>query len=284
MLRSTHVRIASVVATLALVTSVVTPAFAATTLHIDGSTTLYPLVQKWASVYKKAHSSWSITVAGGGSGKGVSDAQNGVVDIGMSSRAKLPGDSGVFTPVARDAVVLVINPALKKAYPSIAYKMTPAQVEKIYRGQITNWHQLNSKLPSHSIDLMGRTGSSGTYSYFKQSFLENTYKQSSRTRTYSSNGMVRSAVARDKYAIGYLAMSYVNSQVYALHMYQPSGPSAGHYVIPNKTNALNGNYIYVRYLYFVTKAAPAGNALTFMNWCRTTSGQSYTKAEYLPLH
>jgi phosphate transport system substrate-binding protein len=285
MLRTKHIRIAAMIATLAMVATIATPAFAATTLHIDGSTTLYPLAQLWASAYKHAHG-WSITVAGGGSGKGISDAENGVVDLGMSSRVKAATDPSdlVFTAVARDAVVVVINPAFLHAHPNDIYKITPAQVEKIFRGQITNWHQLNSKLPSHSIDLMGRTGSSGTYAYFKASFLENVYKQSPRTRTYSSNGLVRASVAGDQFAIGYLAMSYVNSQVHALNMLMPSGPKAGHYVVPNKTNALNGQYIYVRDLYFVTKGSPSGNVKTFVNWCKSSAGQAYTKADYLPLH
>lgn len=285
MLRSMRVRIAAAAATIAMVVTAVTPAFAATTLHIDGSTTLQPLAQKWASVYKAKYH-WNITVAGGGSGKGISDAQNGVVDLGMSSRVKAAADPSdlVFTAVARDALAIVINPNLYKAYPKYIYKMTPSMVEKVFRGQVTNWHQVDSHLPSHSIDLMGRTGSSGTYSYFKSSFLENAYKQSTRTRTYASNGMVRSAVSGDKYAIGYLAMSYVNSSVKALNLLMPSGSHRGHYVVATKANALNGSYVYVRDLFFVTKGNPSGSALTFLNWCKGSTGQSYTKSDYLPLH
>ena len=126
---------------------------------------------------------------------------------------------------------------------------------------------------------------SGTYSYFKSQFLKSGEKQSSRTATYASNGLVRSAVAGDKYAIGYLAMSYKTSKVRALNLLMNSGPQAGHYVVPTKTNALNGNYIYVRDLFFLTKNAPSGDAKTFINWCLSSKGQSYNSAAgYLPLH
>ncbi len=276
MLRTTRIRIAAAVVTMAMVATTAAPAFAVT-LHIDGSTTLQPLAAKWASVYKAAHG-WSITVAGGGSGKGVTDAENGIVDIGMSSAVKKSSDPSdlVFTAVARDALVIAVNPANK------VYKLTQDQVKKIFTGQITNWRQLGSSFPSHSIDLVGRTGSSGTYSYFKSSMLSNA-KQSSRTRTYASNGMVRSAIQGDKYAIGYLAMSYVTSKVKALNMPKVAGATSG-FVVPTKTTALNGSYPYVRDLFFVTKGAPAGNAKTFITWCLTKTGQTYTKADYLPLH
>jgi len=278
MLRATRVRIAAAIATIAMVATAVTPAIAtATTLHIDGSTTLQPLAQTWASVYKAKYH-WSITVAGGGSGKGVTDAENGVVDIGMSSAVKKSSDPSdlIFTPVARDALVIVVNP--RNAF----YKITQAQVKKIFSGQITNWRQLSSSYPSHSIDLVGRTGSSGTYSYFKSSMMSGA-KQSSRTRTYASNGMVRSAVAGDRYAIGYLAMAYKNSTVKALNMPHVPGATAG-FVVPTKNTALNGSYPYVRDLYFVTKGSPAGNVKTFINWCLSSTGQAYTHTDYLPLH
>jgi phosphate transport system substrate-binding protein len=308
MMRSTRIRIAAMVATVAMVASVATPALA-TTLHISGSTTLFPLASKWASVYKAAHG-WSITVVGGGSGKGITDVKGGAVDIGMSSRMKQASDgaSVVFTPVARDALVIVINPKLYKKYPKYIYRLSPTTVQKIYRGQITKWKQINSHLPNHAIDLVGRTGSSGTYTYFKQMFLTNgtasgeigstSYKQSSRTRTYASNGSVRSAVAHDMYAIGYLSEAYVNSSVKVLNLPIPAhyydvdyvehttpASQVGKWVVPSVKTALNGTYKYVRPLYYVTVGAPSGNAATFINWCLSAAGQAYAPGQhFLRLH
>jgi phosphate transport system substrate-binding protein len=304
MQRQLRVRIAAAVATIAMVVTATTPAFATTTLHIDGSTTLFPLASKWASVYKAAHS-WSITVAGGGSGKGIGDANTGVVDIGMSSRMKQSSDpSGlVFTPVARDALVIVMNAKFHAKYPNYIYKLSAMQVQQIFRGQITNWKQLDSHLPSHAIDLVGRTGASGTYSYFRDMFLTNEtaagtvgstkYKQSARTRTYASNGIVRSTVGSDMYAIGYLSEAYVNSTVHALNLKMPANrididgsvhpaSRAGTYVVPTANTAMTGQYVYVRPLFFVTRGAPAGNAKTFIDWCVSSAagkGQSYAPGQ-----
>lgn len=307
MKRSTRIRIAAAIATVAMVVTAATPAFALT-LKISGSTTVFPLASKWAAVYKASHPGSSITVVGGGSGKGISDVKAGTVSIGMSSRMKQASDgsSVVFTPIARDALTIVVNSKFYKKYPAYIYRLTAMQVQQIFRGQITNWKQVNSHLPSHAIDLVGRTGSSGTYTYFKQMFLTNgtsqgligstSYKQSARTRTYASNGIVRSTVASDMYAIGYLSEAYVDSTVHALNMQTPAhyydldyqvhdtpASQVGHWVVPSTTSAANGSYKYVRPLYFVTVGAPSGDAKTFIDWC-LSSGQAYcTALHYMKL-
>jgi phosphate transport system substrate-binding protein len=305
MQRSTRIRIAAMVATVAMVVGVAAPAFAATLLNIDGSTTVYPLGTTWAKAYMKGHSGWTISVSGGGSGTGVKDAESGHVAIGMSSRSKASNDPSdlVFTPVARDVLTIVINPKLYSSYKSYISRLTIMQVQKIFRGQITNWKQINSHLPSHAIDLMGRTGSSGTYSYFKDMFLTNSsgsglvgsskYTQSSRTRQFASNGMVRSSVAGDKYAIGYLSEAYVDGSVHAMALQQPanrilvdgstratSSSAAGHYITPSLTTAKNGTYVYVRPVFFVTKGAAANAAKTFLTWCLSSAGQSYCSGQH----
>lgn len=301
---SMRVRIVAAVAMVAVALAAAAPAFATTSLTLDGSTTLYPLASKWASVYKAKYH-WSITVAGGGSGQGIKDAESGVVNIGMSSRSKASSDPSdlVFTPVARDVLSIAINSKFYSSYSKYFKELTPMQVQQIFRGQVTNWHQLSSHLPSHSIDLMGRSGSSGTYTYFKQMFLTNEtasglvggtmYIQSSRTRQYASNGMVRSAVAGDEYAIGYISFAYIDSALHAVAIQQPANrilsngsivatPSSakGHYIAPSLTTARNGTYVYVRPLFFVTKGAPSGNAKTFINWCLSSTGQSYCAGQH----
>jgi phosphate transport system substrate-binding protein len=272
MYRIKSLRVAAVAALAAMMlVSTVTPAFATTTLKASGSTTLQPLAVDWAAAYHKLHSGTSVTVVGGGSGVGFTDAEAGRVDLGMSSRTKTSSDPSdlVMTAVARDAVAVIINPKNKLS------SMSPDTVRKIFIGQITNWHQVSSSFPNKTIVLCGRTGASGTYAYFK-SVLLNGSNQSSKTKTYTSNGMVRSAVAGNQYAIGYVSMSYINSKVKGVKM---KG------IAPTQANALSGKYPYVRDLFFITKGAPKGEALNFINYCKGTAGQKIAKADYyLPLH
>jgi len=87
MKHSMRIRIGAAITTIALVGATATPAFAAVSLKISGSTTVFPLASKWASVYKSKYPGSSITVVGGGSGKGISDAKAGAVGIGLTPAA-----------------------------------------------------------------------------------------------------------------------------------------------------------------------------------------------------
>lgn len=260
-------RMASLVVAIAIVTAMLVPsaAMATTSLKLSGSTTVQPLAQKWATAFKKAYSGYSVTVAGGGSSVGFKDAASGKVDIGMSSRDYKSSDpSGLqMHVVARDSLVVITNPK------NPVKKLTSAQVADIYHGKITNWNQVGG--PNAKIVLTGRTGASGTYEYFKEAFLRNV-KQSSKTKGYASNGMVRSAVARNKYAIGYVGLAFVNRSVRALAI---DGVAA------TKTNAVSGRYKYVRPLYLITKGAPTAAQEKFINYCLSPAGQKIASAEFL---
>lgn len=257
----------AVLMSLMLVFAMVAPAVAsAATLKLGGSTTVYPGAQILASAYKRTKGV-TVTVTGGGSGAGVKGALNGTFDVGMSSRDLSDSEKAagaVGTVFAKDAVAVINNPGNPKT------SLTPTQIRYIYTGKYTNWKQVGG--PNARIILCGRTAASGTYEFFKEKFLLGS-RQSSSTRAYASNGMVRSAVASNKYAIGYVSLAYMNSTVRGMKV---SG------VAPTRTNALSGKYKYVRPLYWVTKGAPAGAAKTFISWTRSSTGQYYVKKEFLP--
>jgi phosphate transport system substrate-binding protein len=268
MLRSKLFRTTGVLTLMALLLALVVPslALAETSLKLSGSTTVQPLAQEWANAYRKAHSGVSIVVAGGGSSVGFKDAAAGRVDLGMSSREYNTGSDPAglkMIPVARDAVAVVVNPANK------VRSLTQAQVKAIFTGQITNWKQVGG--PNKAIVLVGRTGSSGTYAFFKESFLDNK-RQSSRTKSYVSNGMVRSAVARSPYAIGYVSIAFINRSVRGVSI---DG------VAPTKANAVAGKYKHARSLFLISKGEPTGLAAQFVTYVLSSAGQAVAAREYI---
>jgi phosphate transport system substrate-binding protein len=261
-------RSSSLLMVVALVAALVAPqaAMATTKINIDGSTTVQPLAQQWAAKYHSLHKDVNIVVAGGGSSVGFQDVNNGVVHIGMTSREPKPGtfETGLTkTRIAKDAVCVAVNPG------NPVRKLTSAQIKSIFTGTITNWKQVGG--PNAAIVLCGRTGASGTYSYFKEAFLLGS-KQSSRTKQYASNGMVRSAVGRMKYAIGYVSVAYLNTTVRGVSV---NG------VAPTKANAASGRYSFVRPLYFLTKGTRSAAVSAFINWCTGPAGQIIAMKEYL---
>jgi phosphate transport system substrate-binding protein len=276
MIRTKIMRAAATAALIAVTSTVAMPAMAmAGTVRLSGSTTVQPLAQAWANAFHASHSGTTISVSGGGSGTGFKDAAKGV-SIGMSSRVKTASDgAAIMTPVARDAVAIIVNPS------NNVRSLTADQVKGIYTGKYTTWKQVGGKTSKKfnakkAIVLAGRTGASGTYEYFKSSVLGGT-RQSKRTKGYASNGMVRSKVSSDKYAIGYVGMAFINKKVAAVRINK---------VAPTKANALAGRYIWVRELYFVNYPAYpiTGEAKTFVDWVLSPAGQAIAGKSFLPLN
>lgn len=269
MLRSKFARWTTALTVVTLVSALLVPsaALAADTLKLSGSTTVQPLAQELANAYRRSHPDVSIVVAGGGSSVGFKDSAAGRVDLGMSSREIQASDpSGLkMIPIARDAVAVCVNPG------NSVRKLTQAQVKAIFTGQITNWKEVGG--PNKAIVLVGRTGSSGTYAFFKESFLENK-RQSGRTKAYVSNGMVRAAVARNRYAIGYVSIAFLNRSIRGISV---DG------VAPTKANALSGGYKHSRNLFLISKGEPTGAAAKFVSFALSSAGQTIAGREYLRL-
>lgn len=237
-------------------------------LKMSGSTTVQPIATKLASAFHSKNPSVKIAVAGGGSGIGVKDVLAGRVNIGMSSRdltsaEKSKGARGHV--IARDALTVIVSPK------NGVKNLSAYQVKMIFTGKYTNWKQVGGK--NVPIVAVGRAAGAGTLDYFKEAFLGGA-NQSSRVKTYASNGMVRSQVANNANAIGYVGMAFDNASV--------KGLAIGG-VLPTITNARSGKYRYVRNLYFVTKGAPSSLASAFIGYCRGTSGQNIVATEYLKI-
>ena len=88
-------------------------------ISLSGAWALYPMALKWQEEFQKIHPKVRIDVQAGGAGKGIADALNGAVDVGMVSRdiQKVEIDKGALpVAVTKDAVVPMIsvkNPLLQ---------------------------------------------------------------------------------------------------------------------------------------------------------------------------
>ena len=134
-----------------------------------GSTLLYPLFNLWASGYSEAYSSTSIQTAGTGSGTGISDAENGTIDIGASDAYLSPSVVSASPhlkniPLAVSAQLVAYNVPGVTAHLKLSGKV----LSEIYQGQITTWNasQIASAnpgvtLPSTPIVTLHRSDSSG---------------------------------------------------------------------------------------------------------------------------
>jgi phosphate transport system substrate-binding protein len=247
-------------------------AAAKTTITMSGSTSVAPLARALATKYVGVtRHTVGFRIAEGQSDIGINDVAHGRVTIGDSSRDPLPSDPHglVFTPVARDAVCVITHPSN-----SIA-GLSQAQIQSIFSGQVRNWSDIPGAHVSGPIDLVTRSGASGTADAFQNIFLGPSLHPATSAQQKSSNGLVQNTVAHDKSAIGYVSLDFVNG----VH------PVAYKGVACSLRNAKSGTYGGTRNFYMVTRGAPAGPAKKFIKWVRSNAAaRAIVSTHWVPLH
>ncbi|MBW2631629.1 MAG: phosphate ABC transporter substrate-binding protein [Deltaproteobacteria bacterium] len=250
--------------------------FAGNTIVIKGSTTVLPVAQASAEMYMKSHPSVNISISGGGSGNGIKALIDGTTDIGNTSRfikpkeIKLANEKGVY-PVPHRVAMDAIIPIVHKDNP--VNNLTIEQLSLIYQGKIKNWKEVGGN--NLKIVVVSRDTSSGTYEVWEKKVLHKA-KVTPRAQLQASNGAVVQSVSKNKYAIGYIGLGYLNKSLKAIDV---NGIEA------TMANALSGKYPVSRPLFMFTKGWPKGTVSDFINFILSKTGQDIIKKEgYVPLY
>jgi phosphate transport system substrate-binding protein len=250
------------------------------TVSETGSTLLYPLFNLWASGYNEKYPSVSIQTAGTGSGTGISEAQNGTIDIGASDAYLAPSvtqsDPHLKNiPLAISAQLVTYNVPGVTAHLKLSGKVLSA----IYQGQITMWNAsqiagLNKgvTLPATPIVTLHRSDSSGDTFLFT-SFLSKAdpsgwgAKISYNTTVpwpnapgalgeSGNSGMVSGCKATVG-CIAYVGISYQTQALQAALGYAALQNAKGQYVLPTSSS------IQAEAAYFVKKT-PANGTISMI--------------------
>ena len=179
---------------------------ATATITLSGSTSISPLAQQLAKQYVKENKGIKINFTNiTGSGSGISDAMNGKVDIGMSSRALKADEAAVLKAnvICNDGIAIVVN----KSNP--VGNITPEQLYDLYAKKTTNWKSIVSSY-NKAAAVYGRESGSGTRSCFED-VLKNDFKKDI-AKNYgkldaeiSTTGAMQTSVKTNPGAIGYPA-------------------------------------------------------------------------------
>jgi phosphate transport system substrate-binding protein len=249
--------------------------FAAEPIVIKGSTTVLPIAQGALEAYMKKNPGVQMSLSGGGSGEGIKALIDKTTDIATSSReikkeeielAKTKGVNPVANVVAQDALTPVVHPTNKVTNLSID------QLSQIYQGKITNWKEVGGA--DLKIVVISRDSSSGTFESWDHFIMKKT-KVTPRAQMLASNGALVTAVAKNRYAIAYLGIGYVNKSVKPL---QVNGITA------SAQTALSKEYPLSRELYMYTNGEPTGEVAKFIAFVKSAEGQKIVAKEgFVPL-
>lgn len=226
-------------------------------LMIDGSTTVLPIIQKAAETYMQDRPYLSISISGGGSGNGIKSLLDGLTDIAMSSRdmtsveEEKAASKNIIphrTVIALDALVPIVHPS------NPVNDLSLDQLKDIYSGRIKNWKGLGGL--DADIVVISRDSSSGTYKGWSDMVMLGE-KVKPGALLQVSSGMVVQIIGGNKKAIGYLAYGYLNQYVKKVSI---SGVSATDETI------INGEWPILHHLYLFTNGEPTGEAADFLNY------------------
>ncbi|HEX6681806.1 MAG TPA: PstS family phosphate ABC transporter substrate-binding protein, partial [Candidatus Limnocylindrales bacterium] len=181
-------------------------------VKVDGSSTVAPLSEAAADLYKTDQPNVQVTVATSGTGAGFEKFCNGETDISDASRPISQKEKDACAAkgityqellVANDALTIVVHKDN-----NWADCLTVAELKKIWEpsSAVTSWSQVRAGFPNEPLgqgQLFGAGTDSGTFDYFTE--VINGKAKASRTNyTASENDNVLvQGVSGTKSALGY---------------------------------------------------------------------------------
>ncbi|HOS70513.1 MAG TPA: phosphate ABC transporter substrate-binding protein [Bacillota bacterium] len=233
-------------------------------ITMNGSTSVQPLAEELAKVFKDKNPNTTIDIQGGGSGVGIKSAADGVVDIGMSSRDLKPEEKSLKEfKIAVDGIAVIVNPNNK------VEDLSTEQIFKIYTGEITDWKEVGGD--SGEITVVTREEGSGTRGAFIELTKIESKSEGDRTVasaiTQGSTGAVIATIAGDPNAIGYASFGSAKEST-GIKMISIDGKAC------TEENIYSGEYKISRPFLMLTKAEPTGLAKAFLDFILGEEGQT----------
>jgi phosphate transport system substrate-binding protein len=222
----------------------------------SGSSLLYPVLNLWVAAFSASHPGASISTTTTGSGAGISQAIQGLINIGASD-AYMPDALAVRHPTIMNIPVTISSQAVNFNLPGVkTLNFSGPILAKIYEGKIRQWNDPaiaaanpGVSLPAHAIIPIHYADSSGDTFMFTQ-YLSATDAGWARTMHYGTmmswpaipgalgaigNSGVLAATAANRYSLAFIGISYAN-QAAADGLGQAALLNkAGHYVLPTST-------------------------------------------------
>jgi phosphate transport system substrate-binding protein len=226
-------------------------------LVVGGSTSVAVVADYLAERFMAAYPGIVVEVHHTGSGAGITGANEGAVDIGMSSRWLEAEERGFGLSefvICHDALAPIVHPD------NPVTDLTLEQLRKIFLGEIANWTEVGGNdLP---ITVVVREAGSGTRDAWEGIIHEDI--EPYEELVGMGTGGVKAMVAGDPSAISYVTVAALDETVRALKV-------GG--VEPTAETVLAEEYAITRPFLFVTKGDPSPLAQQFIDYVLGPEGQ-----------
>lgn len=283
----------NVILTAALTMGASVSAYANQMVKIDGSSTVYPIIEAVAEEFSKAKENKAIRVTAGfsGTGGGFKKLISGEIDICNASRPIKDSEKAELQKknvkyheikVAYDGLSIVVNPAN-----TFVDYLSVEELAKMWApgSKVKTWADVRSSWPKEPIKLYGPGTDSGTFDFFTE--VINKKAQVSRsdyTKSEDDNVLVQ-GVGGDKNALAYLGHSYVEENKDKLKVI-PIGPTKDKAIYPTTENIKSNSYAPLSrplYIYVADNSLKRKEVKNFVAFMLKNSAKLVAEVGYVPL-
>jgi phosphate transport system substrate-binding protein len=261
------------------------------TIRADGSSTVFPLTEAAAELFREQNQGVQVPVGQSGTGGGFEKFCAGETDISDASRPiKDEEKAACAAKGIKYGELQVANDALTVVVPKSntwAQCLTVEQLKKIWepKSKVTSWNQVDPSFPNEKLVLFGPGTDSGTFDFFTAEI--NGEEGASRT-DYSpseNDNVIVQGVAGAKGGLGYFGYTYFEENQDKLNAVQINGGNGC--VAPGAETAQNGTYKPLSrplFIYVSNTAMQRPEVRAFVDFYAQNHKQIAEQALFIPLN
>jgi len=252
-----------------------------------GSSTVYPLSEAIAEMFKDEGYSGNITIDSIGSGAGFERfCKAGETDISNASRpikssevesCKAIGREPIAFRIGTDALAVVVSKEN-----TFLTNVTKEQLAKIFSTASVKWSDVDPSWPNQDILRFSPGTDSGTFDYFVEEVLgkkKELLLDAANLQLSEDDNVLVQGVLGSPYAIGYFGYAYYQENAGKLRVLSIEG------VAPSKETVDNGTYPLARPLFIYSTAKimrEKPQVAAFINYYLTHVNEVIGKVGYFP--
>ena len=251
-----------------------------------GSSTVFPLTERMAEVFKEDGYAGQITIDSVGTGGGferfcvagetdIANASRPIKDDEIASCQSIGREPLEFR-VGTDALAVVVS-----GENDFLTELSLEQLGAIFNGDAKTWADVDPSYPAEAIQLFSPGSDSGTYDYFVEEVLgeDDAKLQASGAQFSENDNVLVQGIEGSPYAIGYFGFAYYQENASALTILTIDG------VEPTEVTAEDGSYALARPLFIYSDAtimSEKPQVASFINYYLTYVNDEIIEVGYFP--
>ena len=260
------------------------------TIRIDGSSTVAPLSESAAELFREENGGVQVTVGTSGTGAGFKKFCAGETDISDASRPisdseiALCQQNGIAYDnfqVANDGISIVVSKAN-----NWVECLTVQQLKKIWDegSTVKSWKEVDPKFPDEELVLFGPGTDSGTFDFFTGAINGKEKKSRSDFNASEDDNVIVQGVSGTKGGLGYFGLSYFEENQDKLKALKVDGGAGC--VSPSVDTVQSGDYEPLGrplFIYPSAKALQRPEVLAFIEYYIGNTDAITKQALFVPL-